>query len=206
MFDAHLHIIDPRFPLVENDGYLPEPFTVDDYLALPESEVKVELCEGNLVVSPSASTFHQRVGKRLMAILDRQLMPDHESAYDVDTYISHHTMRRPDVFVSPRERFEAKYHELRPGDVVIAVEIVSPSSRSTDRILKPAEYASVGIPGYWRVELDPVVMLTAYSLTDGVYAELGTWGPGETAEITEPLAVTIPIDDLVGDRQARSRR
>ncbi|QQM54016.1 amidohydrolase family protein [Rhodococcus pyridinivorans] len=33
MFDAHLHIIDPRFPLVENDGYLPEPFTVDDYLA-----------------------------------------------------------------------------------------------------------------------------------------------------------------------------
>lgn len=32
-FDAHLHIIDPRFPLVANQGYLPEPFTVDDYLA-----------------------------------------------------------------------------------------------------------------------------------------------------------------------------
>ncbi|NLU83184.1 amidohydrolase family protein [Rhodococcus sp. HNM0569] len=33
MFDAHLHIIDPRFPLVENHGYLPEPFTIDDYRA-----------------------------------------------------------------------------------------------------------------------------------------------------------------------------
>ena len=33
VFDAHLHIIDPRFPLVANQGYLPEPFTVDDYLA-----------------------------------------------------------------------------------------------------------------------------------------------------------------------------
>lgn len=32
VFDSHLHIIDPKHPLVENDGYLPDPFTVDDYL------------------------------------------------------------------------------------------------------------------------------------------------------------------------------
>jgi predicted TIM-barrel fold metal-dependent hydrolase len=31
VFDAHLHIIDPRFPLHPNEGYLPAPFTVDDY-------------------------------------------------------------------------------------------------------------------------------------------------------------------------------
>ena len=31
VFDAHLHIIDPRFPLVPNQGYLPGSFTVDDY-------------------------------------------------------------------------------------------------------------------------------------------------------------------------------
>ncbi len=33
IFDAHLHIIDPAFPLVPNQGYLPEPFTVDAYRA-----------------------------------------------------------------------------------------------------------------------------------------------------------------------------
>ena len=33
VFDSHLHIIDPRFPLTPNQGYLPEPFTVDDYRA-----------------------------------------------------------------------------------------------------------------------------------------------------------------------------
>lgn len=32
VFDAHLHIIDPKHPLVENNGYLPDPFTVEDYL------------------------------------------------------------------------------------------------------------------------------------------------------------------------------
>jgi predicted TIM-barrel fold metal-dependent hydrolase len=31
LFDAHLHIIDPRFPLETNQGYRPDPFTVADY-------------------------------------------------------------------------------------------------------------------------------------------------------------------------------
>lgn len=33
VFDAHLHVIDPRFPLVSSQGYVPEPFTVEDYRA-----------------------------------------------------------------------------------------------------------------------------------------------------------------------------
>ena len=33
IFDAHLHIIDPDFPLVPNRGYLPAPFTVPEYLS-----------------------------------------------------------------------------------------------------------------------------------------------------------------------------
>lgn len=37
IFDAHLHIIDPRFPLVPNQGYLPDPFTVEDYLQRTEA-------------------------------------------------------------------------------------------------------------------------------------------------------------------------
>lgn len=31
LFDSHLHIIDPRYPLLPNQGYLPEPFTAGDY-------------------------------------------------------------------------------------------------------------------------------------------------------------------------------
>ena len=31
LFDAHFHIIDPRFPLVANNGYLPPAFTAADY-------------------------------------------------------------------------------------------------------------------------------------------------------------------------------
>jgi len=34
VFDSHLHIIDPRFALTPNEGFLPAPFTCDDYLAV----------------------------------------------------------------------------------------------------------------------------------------------------------------------------
>ena len=34
VFDAHLHIIDPCFPVVANQGYVPDPFTAADYRAV----------------------------------------------------------------------------------------------------------------------------------------------------------------------------
>lgn len=33
LFDSHFHIIDPKFPLVANQGYLPPPYSVSTYLA-----------------------------------------------------------------------------------------------------------------------------------------------------------------------------
>ena len=55
VFDGHLHIIDPRFPLVPNRGYLPEPFTVEDYL---DRTSMLDLA-GGAVVSASFQGFDQ---------------------------------------------------------------------------------------------------------------------------------------------------
>ena len=55
LFDAHLHIIDPRYPLVANNGYLPEPFTVADYRART-AHLSVA---GGAVVSGSFQAFDQ---------------------------------------------------------------------------------------------------------------------------------------------------
>lgn len=55
VFDGHLHIIDPRFPLVPNRGYLPEPFTVEDYL---DRTSTLDLV-GGAVVSGSFQGFDQ---------------------------------------------------------------------------------------------------------------------------------------------------
>jgi predicted TIM-barrel fold metal-dependent hydrolase len=55
LFDSHLHIIDPRFPLVPNQGYLPEPFTCPDYL----QRMKEYNLAGGAVVSGSFQAFDQ---------------------------------------------------------------------------------------------------------------------------------------------------
>lgn len=55
LFDAHLHVIDPRFPLVENDGYLPPPFTAAEYRA----RVAPLGVAGGAVVSGSFQAFDQ---------------------------------------------------------------------------------------------------------------------------------------------------
>ncbi|MFG2894024.1 amidohydrolase family protein [Streptomyces sp. NPDC048248] len=55
VFDAHLHIIDPRFPLVENDGYLPAAFTVEQY----RERVAGLGIRGGAVVSGSFQGFDQ---------------------------------------------------------------------------------------------------------------------------------------------------
>lgn len=55
LFDAHLHIIDPRFPLIPNNGYLPEPFTCKDYLDRLTSYNVI----GGAIVSGSFQGFDQ---------------------------------------------------------------------------------------------------------------------------------------------------
>lgn len=55
IFDAHCHIIDPRFPLKANNGYLPQPFRVTNYQALTAPLGVI----GGAVVSGSFQGFDQ---------------------------------------------------------------------------------------------------------------------------------------------------
>ena len=55
VFDCHFHVVDPRFPLIPNDGYLPDAFDVQDYVRAT-SELEVT---GGAVVSGSFQGFDQ---------------------------------------------------------------------------------------------------------------------------------------------------
>ena len=56
LFDTHIHIIDKQFPLVQNNGYLPEEFTCEDYL----DRMKEYHLVGGAVVSGSFQAFDQK--------------------------------------------------------------------------------------------------------------------------------------------------
>jgi len=55
LFDAHFHVIDPRFPLVPNRGYLPDRYTVSDY----RERMKGYDLRGGAVISGSFQAFDQ---------------------------------------------------------------------------------------------------------------------------------------------------
>lgn len=61
IFDAHFHIIDPNYPLDKNNGFLPDPYTAQQYL----SELKKLNIEdtGGVVVSGSFQGYHQEYFK-----------------------------------------------------------------------------------------------------------------------------------------------
>lgn len=55
IFDSHFHIIDKQFPLISNNGFMPEEFTCEDYLKKTST---YELC-GGAIVSGSFQAFDQ---------------------------------------------------------------------------------------------------------------------------------------------------
>lgn len=66
------------------------------------------------------------------------------------------------------------------------IEIASPSTRVTDKKMKPSLYAAAGIPHYWRVELDPAPRLHLGHLERGNYVDRLIHA-GESTALTEPF-------------------
>jgi Uma2 family endonuclease len=106
--------------------------------------------------------------------------------------------RRPDAVV-----YEASLPDdavLRPQHCVLAVEVMSPGSVTTDQTDKPAEYAAAGIVRYWRVEHDAsesILSVFCYRLdsTTGTYASAGVHSGKMT--VTDPVSVTIDLTTLL---------
>ena len=67
------------------------------------------------------------------------------------------TVRIPDIIITREARVAANPSRLEATDVLVAVEILSPGTGTTDRVTKRHEYANAGIPRYWLVDLDKPV-------------------------------------------------
>ena len=74
-------------------------------------------------------------------------------------------------------------------------EILSPSTRRHDLLVKKPYYAKVGVPFHWLVDLEART-LTAYRLASGLWVELGVFGDEREARI-EPFD-SVPLDIASG--------
>jgi Uma2 family endonuclease len=177
-------------------------WTWSDLQEIPDDGHRYEIVDGSLHVSPSPSRPHQIAAGRIRDLLMAAAPADVEVVETVDIEMDRNVFE-PDVVVLPAPLAYTTGGALKPDQVLLAVEIVSPSSRRMDRLLKPAVLAEAGVPAYWRVELAgpgaPAVVV--HALDDGAYREVRTVRSGESAIVDAPFPVELRPADLAGPRR-----
>lgn len=146
----------------------PGTFTVDDLGTMPEDGMRYELVDGQLLVDLEVfvAPFDFRPNNR-------------------------HSLQ-PDVLVCRCDDAGPKGVE-RP--LLLAVEVLSPSTQTTDLITKRRLYERAGVSAYWIFEPEDAV-LTVLELTGGHYVER-VFKDDEIFEAGVPFPVRIIPTDLV---------
>jgi Uma2 family endonuclease len=130
-----------------------EMVAAEQYAAWTEERCAgIEIVDGMIVVRPSPSKWHNRLARVLANALDTAAGPDWNADTDFDVRLQDVPLnnRRPDVTVYRADTIDIT--PTRPEHVLLVVEVVSPGSETTDRIVKADQYAKAGIQFYWRVE------------------------------------------------------
>jgi Uma2 family endonuclease len=176
-----------------------EPFTYQDYLRLPPSPYREEVLQGELVVSPSPSSWHQYVSMKLATRLENHIEAQALGslfAGPIDVVLSETDVAVPDlVFVAA-----ARQHVIRqrgifgPPDLI--VEILSPSRPRQDTDTKRRVYARYGVPHYWIVDPEQRRIWLFRLSEAGKYECMGEYGGDETF-CAEPFPeLEIPLEQV----------
>lgn len=172
----------------------PPLVTEAEFLAIDIRDgLRRELVDGEIVVTPSPVPHHQRASGRLYDVLRAWTHehPPHEVFFaPLDIRFGPGRILEPDLAV-----FAALLPDTHPVAhlPVLVVEVLSPSTRSYDRLTKRMLYADAGVPEFWLV--DPNGPIERYD------------GPGLTRRLvaTDTLAAaTLP--DLSVDVRAITAR
>ncbi|MFG3226799.1 Uma2 family endonuclease [Kitasatospora sp. NPDC048194] len=157
----------------------------------------IEIVDGMVVVSPSASKRRNRIARLLANALDEAGGEDWNADTNFDVRLQDVPLnnRRPDVVVYRADSIDES--PTRPEHVLLLVEVVSPGSETTDRVVEPDQYATAGVPFYWRVEqaVARVPIVHTYVLD----AASRSYEAGEVFGGVVKAAVPYPVEiDLSG--------
>jgi Uma2 family endonuclease len=174
-------------PLLAHDG----PWTLHEVMALPEdSSQRVELVDGSLIMSPIGNLHHQRLLFRIARALESACPPGLEALPGLNLQLSESRMLIPDFSVSVSG---AEGLLLPAAELVVAGEVLSPSNRVNDLVLKRKLYAEAGIPFYLVVDPKEVeVTATMFELEAGEYVESAR-SKGGVLKLERPFPVTIEL-------------
>jgi len=148
-------------------------YTADMVRGLPADGKRYETVHGELLVTPAPRAWHQAIVLRLLVALNEyttRVGVGYVFHSPADISWTPDTLVQPDVFVA--DLAEARTLDWsRMRHLLLAVEVLSPSTVRADRFTKRRLYQEVRVPVYWVVDPDRL--------------EIEVWTPDGTFPTTE---------------------
>jgi len=133
---------------------LKPPLTVEQWASL-EGTPNCELIEGRLQEKADVAIWHDILLVDLLRFLANYVDAKQLGKLVSSTTplrISTYQGRKPDIFFIPKSLYRFVGKNLFKGVPPLAVEILSPSTQTEDRVQKRRDYADLGIEQYWIVD------------------------------------------------------
>ena len=164
-------------------------WTAADYRRLPEGPPYYELEEGELREMPRPRRIHQAIIKKLLVALDNYLtkQPIGDVWSEVEVVLSPARIYIPDISFLLAENMSRFAHDddtAIQGPPDLTVEVISPSTAARDRSQKLRAYYQAGVPWYWLVESDTLLITEYRHMADGYLVN-------QTAAATDEFAPTL---------------
>jgi Uma2 family endonuclease len=136
-------------------------WTAEMARALPDDGKRYEVLDGELFVTPSPALRHQAAVGKLFVLLEAYVRAHSVGIALIspaDIEFSPRRLVQPDVFVAPMTGGRRPRDWRDISSLLLAVEVLSPSTARADRQRKRRIYQSERVPEYWIVDLDARVV------------------------------------------------
>ncbi len=129
-------------------------WTVEDYLLLGEMTTPCQLINGELIMSPAPTPYHQQVLSNLNDFLKTAAKEAGGRVYfsPIDLFINEKNVVQPDLLFLSKGKLSFVKRRGIDGAPDLIVEILSPSNIFTDRNTKMEKYFEFGVDEFWIID------------------------------------------------------
>jgi Uma2 family endonuclease len=162
-------------------------FTYAEYRTLPETGPRYQLIEGDLVMSPAPSFWHQALAGTLytaLSVFVTERKCGRVLFAPLDVILDDENVPQPDIVFLPSSQKHLIAKEGVRGAPALCVEILSPRTAELDLGLKRLLYAKHGVQEYWIVSPDEHTV-AVYRLQEDPHA------PVRTLAVTDTLTTSL---------------
>jgi Uma2 family endonuclease len=180
-----------------------DPVTVEEFYAFTDEqpdEEKWELIDGELVLNAAPSRIHQWIVKNLLfALTSREREPSASWAVlpGLGVRVSNKDRPEPDVLIIPRKFRSLDPQQRDTSDVLVAFEILSPSTKTRDLRWKRTAYTSLASLTDYVVVAQDAVEVVVFA-RDNDFAERRIRSVDEAIELRS-LGVSLPVAEIYRD-------